>query len=77
MRDQAVETANSFQFFVKDSLNQVELVSYYDPKPSNFDQAEKVVLIGGYQQEGFVADQIVTKCPSKYNETEANLQGNR
>ena len=72
-RDQAVETDNSFQFFVKDSLNNVEKVFYYDPKPNNFDQADKVVLIGGYKKEGFVADRIVTKCPSKYNETDAKL----
>ncbi len=74
-RDKAVETDNSFQFYVKDSLNHVEMVHYYDPKPNNFDQAEKVVLIGGYKQEGFVADRIVTKCPSKYNETDAELSG--
>ena len=74
-RDQVVETVNSFQFFVKDSVGNVEKVHYYDPKPNNFAQAEKVLLIGGYQSEGFVAEQIVTKCPSKYNETEAELSG--
>jgi len=59
-----------FQFYLQDTLNNVELVHYYDPKPTNFEQAEKVVLIGGYEQERFVADKIVMKCPSKYEATD-------
>jgi cytochrome c-type biogenesis protein CcmE len=59
-----------FQFYLEDTLNQVELVHYYDPKPTNFEQAEKVVVIGGYEQDRFVADKIVMKCPSKYEATD-------
>ena len=73
-RDQIVEEPNKFQFYVQDSLQNVEWVTYFDPKPSNFEQAEKVVLIGRYHDEGFVADEIVTKCPSKYEEEEPVLK---
>ena len=73
-RDRAVEEENVFQFFVRDSLNHTEWVTYYEPKPNNFEQADKVVLIGSYRDEGFVADKIITKCPSKYNETEIKLE---
>ena len=73
-RDLVVEEENMFQFFVQDSLNFVEKVTYYEPKPNNFEQADKVVLIGSYREEGFVADKIITKCPSKYNETEIKLE---
>lgn len=59
-----------FQFYLQDTLNNVELVHYYDPKPTNFEQAEKVVVIGGYEQQRFVADKIVMKCPSKYEATD-------
>jgi cytochrome c-type biogenesis protein CcmE len=59
---------------VQDSLKNTEWVTYYDPKPSNFDQAEKVVLIGRYEDEGFVANEIVTKCPSKYEAEEPKLE---
>lgn len=63
---------NTYSFYLQDSLQNVELVRYNDPKPPNFESAEKVVVIGGYNhQEGlFEADKILMKCPSKYNETE-------
>lgn len=59
-----------FSFYMKDTLQRVELVHYYDPKPINFEQAEKVVVVGGYKQDQFVADKIVMKCPSKYEPTD-------
>ena len=58
-----------FTFYMADTTKSVELVHYYDPKPNNFDQAEKVVVVGGYDEDRFVADKIVMKCPSKYEET--------
>ncbi len=59
-----------FTFYLKDTLQNVELVHFYDPMPMNFDQAEKVVVVGGYKDARFVADKIITKCPSKYEETD-------
>lgn len=59
-----------FQFYLQDSTRHTELVNYYEPKPTNFETAEKVVVIGSYKEEGFVADKIVMKCPSKFEMTE-------
>lgn len=59
-----------FSFYLKDTLQRTELVHYYDPKPINFEQAEKVVVVGGYDNDQFVADKIVMKCPSKYEPTD-------
>mgnify|MGYP002078728537 CR=1 FL=1 len=59
-----------FTFYLRDTLQRVERVHYYDPKPSNFEQAERVVVIGGYKNDQFIAEQIVMKCPSKYEETD-------
>lgn len=73
-REQAQETENLFKFFVKDSVGTVEMVHFNDPKPNNFEQAERIVLVGGYEQETFVADKIITKCPSKYGESEIVLE---
>lgn len=64
------QTRDLFTFFLKDTLQNVELVHYFDPMPMNFDQAEKVVVVGGYSDDRFVADKIITKCPSKYEETD-------
>lgn len=71
-RDLATYEVNQdlFRFAMMDSLDQKEIVHFYDPKPINFEQAEKVVVIGGYQGDKFVADKIVTKCPSKYEPTD-------
>ena len=66
---------NYFRFYVQDSTQHTELVTYNDPMPPNFQQAEKVVLIGGYQGNRFVADKILMKCPSKYNDQEGELPG--
>lgn len=60
-----------FTFHLKDSMSVVQQVKYFDPKPINFETAEKVVVIGGYnEQNEFIADQIIMKCPSKYEETD-------
>lgn len=34
--------------------------------PGNFDQATSVVARGRYQDGAFLADQLLVKCPSKY-----------
>lgn len=60
------ERQDLFRFYLQDTTAHTELVHYYDPKPINFETAEKVVVIGEYRQQGFVADKIIMKCPSKY-----------
>jgi len=41
-------------------------VIYYGVVPGNFDQATSVVLKGKPQDGVFVAEQMLVKCPSKY-----------
>lgn len=41
-------------------------VVYYGVVPGNFDQATSVVLKGKPENGTFVADQMLVKCPSKY-----------
>ena len=67
-----------FSFYMKDSTNTVEKVRYFDPKPMNFESAEKVVIIGKFhKQEVFEADKIIMKCPSKYEETDLKAGENK
>lgn len=48
-------------------------VVYYGVVPGNFDQATSVVLKGKPDESGrFVADQMLVKCPSKYQGEEGN-----
>ena len=41
-------------------------VVFYGTVPGNFDQATSVVLKGKADGDQFVADQMLVKCPSKY-----------
>ena len=60
----------SFSFIMVDDSQQEQLVFYKEPVPADFTKSEKVVVIGNYYNETFVADKILLKCPSKYEETE-------
>ena len=41
-------------------------VRYAGTMPGNFSQATHAVCVGKYEQGEFVADQLLIKCPSKY-----------
>ncbi len=59
---------NIFHFYMQDEKGQVRLVEYNNPKPANFEDAEKVVVDGYVRGDVFVAEHILVKCPSKYND---------
>ena len=54
------------EFKLRDSRGEVMNVEYRGVVPGNFDQATSVVAIGRYTNDRFVADQLLVKCPSKY-----------
>ncbi len=54
------------EFNLKDSNREVLKVVYRGTVPGNFDQATSIVAIGRYQGDHFEADQLLVKCPSKY-----------
>ena len=59
---------NAFTFYMRDETGTLQKVRYNNPKPANFEEAEKVVVQGKNQGDVFVADNILVKCPSKYND---------
>ena len=54
------------EFKLKDSRGEVMNVEYRGVVPGNFDQATSIVAIGRYSNDKFQADQLLVKCPSKY-----------
>lgn len=62
---------NIFSFHMQDESGQVRLVHYMNPKPANFEDAERLVVEGSTRGDVFVADYILVKCPSKYNDERA------
>jgi len=65
------EDKTSFTFMMVDGDGEEQQVYYNEPVPADFVRAEQVVVIGSYRNEEiFVADKILMKCPSKYQETD-------
>lgn len=62
----------SFSFILIDDEQKEQKVYYNEPMPPDFARSEKVVVIGGYQNNAFVANKILLKCPSKYQEEKIN-----
>lgn len=58
--------AHQLQFPIMDGNQNKMMIVYSGTKPANFEQARKVVVIGRYENGVFVADQLLVKCPSKY-----------
>lgn len=54
------------RFELKDEKGDVMPVVYTGPPPSNMGEATKVVAIGGYKEGALHSDQLLIKCPSKY-----------
>lgn len=59
---------NTFSFFMKDEKGNEMKVICEGVMPNNFESATSVVVTGSYQNGYFHAKDILTKCPSKYEE---------
>jgi cytochrome c-type biogenesis protein CcmE len=60
--------SNIFSFTMRDDMGNVRQVRYAKPKPPNFEEAEKLVIEGHSSGNEFIAENILVKCPSKYND---------
>lgn len=60
-----------FSFYMKDEAGNVRRVIYPKSKPNNFEEADKLVVIGNMENGVFYANEMLMKCPSKYNNADA------
>ena len=58
----------SFTFVMIDEQQKEQVVQYNQPMPPDFTKSEKVVVVGHYSGDNFIAEKILLKCPSKYQE---------
>ncbi len=65
----------SFTFVMVDDQQKQQLVQYNQPMPADFTKSEKVVVVGHYQGDVFLAEKILLKCPSKYQEEGTTVRG--
>jgi cytochrome c-type biogenesis protein CcmE len=59
---------DEFRFSMVDNKGEVKEVVLHKSKPQDFEKSEQIVLIGQMQDGTFHANDILMKCPSKYNE---------
>lgn len=62
----------SFSFILLDENRKEQKVFYNEPMPPDFTRSEKVVVVGSYHGDQFVAQKILLKCPSKYQDQKLN-----
>lgn len=66
----AYDEQGNWTFLLQDENGEQVQVVYAKPRPANFEMAISIVAIGRYDeaQQAFVADDLLIKCPSKYQE---------
>ncbi len=57
-----------FKFQAIDKDGNRSMVVYNQPKPQDFERSEEITMKGFATDSAFVAEEILMKCPSKYNE---------
>lgn len=65
--------ADQFIFTLIDNKGKSEQVVLHKSKPQDFEKSEQIVLIGKMQGNEFHANDILMKCPSKYNNGQPQL----
>ena len=60
--------AQKFAFTAIDKEGVKRQVIYNQPKPQDFERSEEITMKGYASDSAFIAEEILMKCPSKYNE---------
>ena len=63
----------AFSFIMVDQDSVEQKVIYNEPMPMDFLRSEQVVVVGAFKNQTFIADKILMKCPSKYQEEEIKI----
>jgi cytochrome c-type biogenesis protein CcmE len=61
-----VESEEMLKFGIVEEDGTTMTVHYRGVKPGNFEEATQIVAVGTYTEGAFQADQLLVKCPSKY-----------
>ncbi len=71
-----IDKANrTFSFYMADNSGNQMKVVYNGTIPNNFESAVSVVVTGQYKDGKFHAKDILTKCPSKYEQQQVKTSG--
>ncbi len=70
----AIKNPNYLSFYIVDTLGNSAKVVYNNPKPTDMEKSERIVLKGSMKGEEFNCKEILLKCPSKYKDNKEQLQ---
>ena len=65
---------NYFSFYMEDANGDQRKVVLLKEKPQDFEMSEQIVLTGKMNEEEFIANDMLLKCPSKYKDEELELR---
>ena len=68
------ENVNRFAFYLVDREGTERKVIFNGTKPQDFERSEQVVITGKMNEQVFMADKILMKCPSKYNDGSGEMK---
>jgi cytochrome c-type biogenesis protein CcmE len=69
-----LDTSQELRFAMVDEDGNTMTVHYKGVKPGNFEEAVQIVAVGSYQGGVFQAEQLLVKCPSKYQGLEDDIR---
>ncbi len=69
-----VDETEELHFTIVEEDGDTMAVHYQGIKPGNFEEAVQIVAIGSYSEGAFHADQLLVKCPSKYQGLEEDIR---
>jgi cytochrome c-type biogenesis protein CcmE len=65
---------NHFTFYMKDSEGEEQKVLLRNKKPQDFELSEQLVITGRFEEDYFLATDMLMKCPSKYKDEEIYIK---
>jgi cytochrome c-type biogenesis protein CcmE len=69
-----VDESQELRFTMVEEGGETMTVLYEGVKPGNFEEAVQIVAIGSYSDGAFHAEQLLVKCPSKYQGLEDDVK---
>jgi cytochrome c-type biogenesis protein CcmE len=69
-----LDTSEELRFAMVDEDGNTMTVHYDGVKPGNFEEAVQIVAVGSYRDGVFHAEQLLVKCPSKYQGLEDDIR---
>ena len=61
-----IDETQELRFTMVEEDGDTMTVLYEGVKPGNFEEAVQIVAVGTYREGFFEAEQLLVKCPSKY-----------